>query len=244
MIRSFVSAFSVGFLLATPTLSDTDLHVAVPRADTPVAAFADESPLRSVVRGVARIDILYPDDKTGYCTAVIVGPDHVLAPDFCVSDSGERQAKKVQVLLDYIDAEAPDTVRTVVLDPVPVAVSASQHLSLLRRADQTSAFEADRVARLQAGAPETGTVLFLAAHPRGAAMQISATETCHVMPPLKDNAALIHGCATGEGSSGGALFHAASGEIVGLHLSSDRNEGHGLGAASVAILDAFPQIAE
>ncbi len=189
----------------------------------PISDYAPESAIALLGRAVGRIDMLFDNGTTGFCTAVLIEGDRVLTADYCVPGRGDNKTINAQFVAGFTDQNVTDSVDRYTVDPIPLEVNNDLNYSVLNvNGNPTAKYGAVGLGDYEV---PVGTPLWLIGHPLGEAKQVSR-EGCIVVEGTRTkNDFLAHGCDTLGGDSAAPLFDPTTGLIVGFHTSADAKAG-------------------
>ena len=91
-------------------------------------------------------------------------------------------------------------------------------------------FMAQRVGQSK---PDPRAPLFMLSHPRGGSMQFHHCNAVASNPAYQEPKTFEHDCESDLGDLGAPIFDAATGAVVGMHLSRDYYSGRRLATHSV-----------
>lgn len=206
----------------------------------PIITYGADSPAVRLGRPVGRLDLLFEDGRTGFCTAFVVDDRHVLTNHHCVPgmrgdptglDSGLRAA---QLVMGFIRPGRTDGVDRYEISPEIVETSRELDYSVLRVFGDPSA----RYGRLRLAAadPENSEFLWIIGHPQGQAQHISREGCAAASPAISGEGKLIHTCDTLGGNSGSPVIRLSDQRVIGLHHAGDSRTGYNMAIPMTRIL--------
>ncbi len=220
---------------ATPDPKDT--QDVTPLTEMPFITFAapkqDDHQLSLIdsVRGTGRIRVT-TDAGPVFCSGVVFGPTVVATSYACVPGILENynnyatQIEEIRIVFDHI---FPDqrlwTAQGYMLRLDTELSSKETGLAILHLADPGMAFSSDRIQPVGKALPHPQAPLYMLSYPRGESMKFHHCNAVAQDPAYLPEKAFEHTCESDFGDLGAPIFDAATGAIVGLHLSKERSTG-------------------
>ncbi len=200
----------------------------------PVISYGEKSIARRLGHPVGRLDVLYTNGKTGYCTAFIVDTQHLVTNHHCIPGVGGIGAKAAQFVAGYIDPAHPDTAEKFQVDLEPVESNATLDYSVLRVFGDPSARYGE--VELADADPEPSEFLWIIGHPQGQSQHISREGCAAGDPPVSTEGKVVHTCDTLGGNSGSPVFRISDRMVVALHHAGDNRTGFNFAIPMTRIL--------
>ena len=183
------------------------------------------------MRGTGRIRVT-TDYGPVFCSGFVFGPTVVATSYACVPgiledpSVGASRIEEIRVVFDHVfPNQRLWTAQGYALTLDTELSSRETGLAILHIADPDTTFAADRIQRVGKALPDPRSPLFMLSHPRGEAMQFqhcAAKHTGYAYQPAKT---FEHSCQSDYGDLGAPIFDAATGAVVGLHLSQELSTG-------------------
>lgn len=189
----------------------------------PVISYGEKSIARRLGRPVGRLDVLYGNGKTGYCTAFIVDAEHLVTNNHCIPGVGDPGVQAAQFVAGYVDAAHPDTAEKFQVQLQALETSAPLDYSVLRVFGDPSARYG--TVELADADPESSEFLWIIGHPQGQAQHISREGCAAADPPVSTEGKVVHSCDTLGGNSGSPVFRISDRQVVALHHAGDSRTG-------------------
>lgn len=189
----------------------------------PVISYGEKSIARRLGRPVGRLDVLYGNGKTGYCTAFIVDDQHLVTNNHCIPGIGDVGVQAAQFVAGYVDAAHPDKAEKFQVALEPLETSAPLDYSVLRVFGDPSARYG--TVKLADEDPENSEFLWIIGHPQGQAQHISREGCAAADPPVSTEGKVVHSCDTLGGNSGSPVFRISDRQVVALHHAGDNRTG-------------------
>lgn len=235
-----------GSQLAGTPIPPTPSTDAKPVEEMPYITFAAptygdgyEVSLVNSIRGTGRLRVT-TDYGPVFCSGFVFGPSVVATSYACVPGIledprvGASTIEEIRIVFDHV---FPDqrlwSAQGYVLTLDTELSSRETGIAILRIADPETSFAPDRIQRVGKAVPDHRAPLFMLSHPRGEAMQFqhcSAVETDPAYLPAKT---FEHTCQSDYGDLGAPIFDAATGAVVGLHLSHELSTGRRFALQSI-----------
>ncbi|MBW4983397.1 trypsin-like peptidase domain-containing protein [Mameliella sp. CS4] len=200
----------------------------------PVISYGEKSIARRLGRPVGRLDVLYKNGKTGYCTAFIVDTQHLVTNNHCIPGIGDVGVQAAQFVAGYVDAAHPDKAEKFQVALEPLETSEALDYSVLRVFGDPSA-RYGKVELADAN-PEPSEFLWIIGHPQGQAQHISREGCAAGDPPVSTEGKVVHTCDTLGGNSGSPVFRISDRQVVALHHAGDNRTGFNFGIPMTRIL--------
>lgn len=189
----------------------------------PVISYGEKSIARRLGRPVGRLDVLYGNGKTGYCTAFIVDNEHLVTNNHCIPGVGDPGVQAAQFVAGYVDAAHPDGAEKFQVQLQALETSAPLDYSVLRVFGDPSARYGK--VELADADPESSEFLWIIGHPQGQAQHISREGCAAADPPVSTEGKVVHSCDTLGGNSGSPVFRISDRQVVALHHAGDSRTG-------------------
>lgn len=189
----------------------------------PVISYGEKSIARRLGRPVGRLDVLYGNGKTGYCTAFIVDSQHLVTNNHCIPGVGDPGVQAAQFVAGYVDAAHPDKAEKFQVSLEALETSAPLDYSVLRVFGDPSARYGK--VELADADPENSEFLWIIGHPQGQAQHISREGCAAADPPVSTEGKVVHSCDTLGGNSGSPVFRISDRQVVALHHAGDSRTG-------------------
>lgn len=200
----------------------------------PVISYGEKSIARRLGRPVGRLDVLYKNGKTGYCTAFIVDTQHLVTNNHCIPGIGGVGVQAAQFVAGYVDAAHPDKAEKFQVALEPLETSEALDYSVLRVFGDPSA-RYGKVELADAN-PEPSEFLWIIGHPQGQAQHISREGCAAGDPPVSTEGKVVHTCDTLGGNSGSPVFRISDRQVVALHHAGDNRTGFNFAIPMTRIL--------
>lgn len=200
----------------------------------PVISYGEKSIARRLGHPVGRLDILYKNGKTGYCTAFIVDTEHLVTNHHCIPGIGDVGAQAAQFVAGYIDPAHPDSAEKFQVAVEPVETNTTLDYSVLRVFGDPSARYGE--VKLANADPEPSEFLWIIGHPQGQAQHISREGCAAGDPPVSTEGKVVHTCDTLGGNSGSPVFRISDRAVVALHHAGDNRTGFNFAIPMTRIL--------
>ncbi|WP_417208692.1 trypsin-like peptidase domain-containing protein [Antarctobacter sp.] len=200
----------------------------------PVISYGEKSIARRLGRPVGRLDVLYGNGKTGYCTAFIVDSEHLVTNNHCIPGVGDPGVQAAQFVAGYVDAAHPDTAEKFQVQLQALETSAPLDYSVLRVFGDPSARYG--TVELADADPESSEFLWIIGHPQGQAQHISREGCAAADPPVSTEGKVVHSCDTLGGNSGSPVFRISDRQVVALHHAGDSRTGFNFAIPMTRIL--------
>lgn len=216
----------------TPTV-DVEPLEEMPYISFAAPAYSDgyEVSIINSMRGTGRIRVT-TDYGPVYCSGFVFGPSVVATSYACVPgilDDPRVGASKIEEVRIVFDHVFPDqrlwTAQGYVLTLDTELSSPETGLAILHIADQDTSFAADRIQRVGQATPDPRAPLYMLSFPRGGSMQMQHCSAVATDPAYLPAKSFEHNCPSDYGDLGAPIFDAATGAVVGLHLSHELSTG-------------------
>ncbi|MGP6086076.1 trypsin-like peptidase domain-containing protein [Antarctobacter jejuensis] len=220
---------------ATPIPKDT--QDVTPLTEMPFITFAapkkDDHELSVIdsVRGAGRIRVT-TDAGPVFCSGFVFAPTVVATSYACVPGILENyntyatQIEEIRIVFDHI---FPDqrlwTAQGYMLRLDTELSSKDTGIAILHLADPDMTFSSDRIQPVGKALPDPRAPLFMLSYPRGESMKFTHCNAVAQDPAYLPEKAFEHTCESDFGDLGAPIFDAATGAVVGLHLSKERSTG-------------------
>ncbi|CUH77298.1 right-handed parallel beta-helix repeat-containing protein [Tropicibacter naphthalenivorans] len=206
----------------------------------PIIEYGENSPAVRLGRPIGRLDMLFDNGKTGFCTAFIVDDQHILTNHHCVpgmdrdpsgKDSGVQAA---QLVMGFIKPGRSEGVDRYTVSPQIVETSRELDYSVLRVFGNPST----KYGKLELAMadPEDSEFLWIIGHPQGQAQHISREGCAAATPAISEEGKLVHSCDTLGGNSGSPVIRISDKRVVGLHHAGDSRTGFNMAIPMTRIL--------
>lgn len=183
------------------------------------------------MRGTGRIRVT-TDYGPVYCNGFVFGPSVVATSYACVPgilDNPSAYATEIEEIRIVFDHVFPDqrlwTARGYVLTLDTDLSSEKTGIAILHIAEPRTRFASDRIQRVGQERPDPRAPLYMLSHPRGGSMQIQHCNSVPIDPAYATARTFEHGCQSDYGDLGAPIYDAATGAVVGLHLSQQLSTG-------------------
>lgn len=220
---------------ATP--DPTDTTDVTPLTEMPFITFAapksdnHEVSLIDSVRGTGRIRVT-TDAGPIFCSGFVFGPSVVATSYACVPgilEDYNNYATKIDEIRIVFDHIFPDqrqwTAQGYMLTLDTELSSKDTGLAILHLADPDITFASDRIQSVGKALPDPRAPLYMLSFPHGESMQMHHCSAIAQDPAYLPPKAFEHNCYSDFGDLGAPIFDAATGAVVGLHLSKERSTG-------------------
>ncbi len=206
----------------------------------PIVEYGENSPAVRLGRPIGRLDMLFENGKTGFCTAFIVDEQHILTNHHCVpgmdgdpsgADSGIQAA---QFVAGYIKPGRAAGVDRFTVSPQIVETNRELDYSVLRVFGNPSGKYG--FLELAAADPEDAEFLWIIGHPQGQSQHISREGCAAASPSISDEGKLVHTCDTLGGNSGSPVIRISDKRVIGLHHAGDSRSGFNMAIPMTRIL--------
>lgn len=200
----------------------------------PVISYGEKSIARRLGHPVGRLDVLYKNGKTGYCTAFIVDTEHLVTNNHCIPGLGDVGVEAAQFVAGYIDPAHPDSAEKFQVSPEALETSAQLDYSVLKVFGDPSARYGE--VKLANADPEPSEFLWIIGHPQGQSQHISREGCAAGDPPVSTEGKVVHTCDTLGGNSGSPVFRISDRQVVALHHAGDNRTGFNFAIPMTRIL--------
>ncbi|KUF11717.1 right-handed parallel beta-helix repeat-containing protein [Pseudoponticoccus marisrubri] len=207
----------------------------------PVSDYGENSAPRRIGRAVGRLDLLYNNGKTGFCTAFVLDDKHLMTNHHCVPGIDTGGVKAAQFVAGYVEQGREAGAERFTVDPSVVASDVGLDFAVLRVFGRP----ADRFGTLELvkDAPEDGELYWIIGHPMGQAQHISREGCAASLPAVSDAGKLVHTCDTLGGNSGSPVIRVSDRRVVGLHHAGDSRSGVNFAIPMSQIMARSPVVA-
>jgi F-box protein 11 len=206
----------------------------------PIIKYGEESPAVRLGRPIGRLDMLFSNGKTGFCTAFIVDDQHILTNHHCIpgmdgdptgKDSGVQAA---QFVAGFIKPGSSEGVDRYTVSPTIIETSREMDYTVLRVFGNPST-KYGKLELAQAD-PESGEFLWIIGHPQGQAQHISREGCAAANPAISAEGKLMHSCDTLGGNSGSPVIRLSDKRVIALHHAGDSRSGFNMAIPMTRIL--------
>ncbi|SMX50847.1 bifunctional trypsin-like peptidase domain-containing/SEL1-like repeat protein [Maliponia aquimaris] len=199
----------------------------------PVLNYGEKSIARRLGMPVGRLDVLYKNGKSGYCTAFIVDPEHLVTNHHCIPGLSGDGVQAVQFVAGYLNSGQAEGAEKFQVATEALESSAQLDYSVLRVfGDPSARFGAVEIADAD---PEASEFLWIIGHPQGQVQHISR-EGCAAADPPVSEGKVVHSCDTLGGNSGSPVFRVSDRKVVALHHAGDSRTGFNFAIPMTRIL--------
>lgn len=206
----------------------------------PIIEYGENSPAVRLGRPIGRLDMLFNNGKTGFCTAFIVDDQHILTNHHCIPGmdgdptgqvSGVQAAQFVAGFIKPGRAEGTDRYT---VSPQIVETNRELDYTVLRVFGNPST----KYGKLELAMadPEDAEFLWIIGHPQGQSQHISREGCAAATPAISEEGKLIHSCDTLGGNSGSPVIRLTDKRVVGLHHAGDNRTGFNMAIPMTRIL--------
>lgn len=204
----------------------------------PIVKYGVDSPAVRLGRPIGRLDILFEDGRTGFCTAFLVDDQHILTNHHCVpgmdAPADGSGVSAAQFVAGYIAPGRSEGVDRYTVSPEIVETSRALDYTVLRVfGDPASRYG---TLALTAETPEDAEFLWVIGHPKGQVMHISREGCAAASPAISGEGKLMHSCDTLGGNSGSPVIRLSDKRVVGLHHAGDSLSGLNMAIPMARIL--------
>ncbi|MCC1493341.1 right-handed parallel beta-helix repeat-containing protein [Cognatishimia sp. F0-27] len=206
----------------------------------PIVQYGENSPAVRLGRPIGRLDMLFDNGKTGFCTAFIVDESHIITNHHCIpgmdgdpsgKDSGIQAA---QFVAGYIKPGRSAGVDRYTISPQIVETNRELDYTVLRVFGNPSGKYG--FLELAAADPEDAEFLWIIGHPQGQSQHISREGCAAASPSISDEGKLVHTCDTLGGNSGSPVIRISDKRVIGLHHAGDSISGFNMAIPMTRIL--------
>ncbi|MFZ7090584.1 right-handed parallel beta-helix repeat-containing protein [Primorskyibacter sp. 2E233] len=206
----------------------------------PIIEYGENSPAVRLGRPIGRLDTLYANGQTGFCTAFIVDEKHIVTNHHCIpgmdgdptgADSGVQAA---QFVAGYIRPGRSAGADRYTVSPQIVETNRALDYTVLRVFGNPSAKYG--IMELANETPEDSEFLWIIGHPQGQSQHISREGCAAASPAISEEGKLIHTCDTLPGNSGSPLIRITDKRAIGLHHAGDNRTGFNMAIPMTRIL--------
>lgn len=204
----------------------------------PVIAYGEGSQAVRLGRPVGRLDMLFEDGSTGFCTAFIVDDTHLLTNYHCIPglprDGVQPQVKAAQFVAGYIRPGHGEGVDRYTVAPNAVEADRALDYAVLEVfGDPSQTYGRLELAGVD---PEDGEFLWIIGHPQGQSQHISREGCAASSPAVSGEGKLMHTCDTLGGNSGSPVLRLSDKRVVALHHAGDSRTGYNMAIPMARIL--------
>ena len=206
----------------------------------PIIKYGETSPIIKLGRPIGRLDMLFTNGKTAFCTAFIVDDQHILTNHHCIPgmdgdptgrDSGVQAA---QFVAGFIKPGSSEGVDRYTVSPQIIETNRELDYTVLRVFGNPSTKYG--MLELAEEDPEDSEFLWIIGHPQGQAMHISREGCAAANPAISVEGKLMHSCDTLGGNSGSPVIRLSDKRVVGLHHAGDSRSGFNMAIPMTRIL--------
>ncbi|KUF11716.1 right-handed parallel beta-helix repeat-containing protein [Pseudoponticoccus marisrubri] len=206
----------------------------------PIITYGENSPIVKLGRPIGRLDMLFTNGKTGFCTAFIVDDQHILTNHHCIPGMDGDPTGRVsgvqaaQFVAGFIQPGRSDGVDRYTVSPQIVETNRELDYTVLRVFGNPST----KYGKLELAEadPEDSEFLWIIGHPQGQAMHISREGCAAAAPAISGEGKLVHTCDTLGGNSGSPVIRLSDKRVVGLHHAGDSRSGFNMAIPMTRIL--------
>ncbi|MBV7393357.1 right-handed parallel beta-helix repeat-containing protein [Mameliella sediminis] len=206
----------------------------------PIIKYGEASPIVKLGRPIGRLDMLFQNGKTGFCTAFIVDDQHILTNHHCIPgmdgdptgrDSGVQAA---QFVAGFIKPGSSEGVDRYTVSPQIIETNRELDYTVLRVFGNPSTKYG--MLKLAEADPQDSEFLWIIGHPQGQAQHISREGCAAAIPAISAEGKLMHSCDTLGGNSGSPVIRLSDNAVVGLHHAGDSRTGYNMAIPMTRIL--------
>ena len=183
----------------------------------PIRIYNSEDRIFRLGRSVGRLDVRYPQDAMGTCTASIITPEYIMTNEHCIRERREYGGRPsdISLLMGYIDETDERSTERFTIDPRPIEINESLDFAILRVRGNPAAKWGTMT--IEARDPLPAESLLVVHHPAGRPMHVTRGGCRAGNPRPIANQDIFHRCDTLPGSSGSPVLADRDGAMVGLH---------------------------
>jgi V8-like Glu-specific endopeptidase len=183
----------------------------------PIRIYNSEDRIFRLGRSVGRLDVRYPQDAMGTCTASVITPEYIMTNEHCIKERREYGGRPsdISLLMGYTDETDESATERFVIDPRPIEISESLDFAILRVRGNPAAKWGTMT--IEARDPLPAESLLVVHHPAGRPMHVTRGGCRAGNPRPIANQDIFHRCDTLPGSSGSPILADRDGAMVGLH---------------------------
>ncbi|WP_425098277.1 right-handed parallel beta-helix repeat-containing protein [Tropicibacter sp. S64] len=195
----------------------------------PIIEYGENSPAVRLGRPIGRLDTLYANGQTGFCTAFIVDDKHIVTNHHCIPGmdgdptGADSNIQAAQFVAGYIQPGRSEGATRYTVSPQIVETNRSLDYTVLRVFGNPSAKFG--IMELAAEDPEDGEFLWIIGHPQGQSQHISREGCAAATPAISQEGKLVHTCDTLGGNSGSPVIRITDKRVIGLHHAGDNRTG-------------------
>ncbi len=195
----------------------------------PVIDYGENSQAVRLGRPVGRLDMLFADGRTGFCTAFIVDQQHLLTNHHCIPGmdgdptGAQSGVQAAQFVAGYIRPGRAQGADRYTVSPQIVETNRALDYTVLRVFGDPSAKYG--MLELADADPEDAEFLWIIGHPQGQSQHISREGCAAASPSISEEGKLVHTCDTLQGNSGSPVLRITDRRVVGLHHAGDSRTG-------------------
>ncbi len=206
----------------------------------PIIKYGESSPIIKLGRPIGRLDMLFKNGKTGFCTAFIVDDQHILTNHHCIPgmdgdptgrDSGVQAA---QFVAGFIKPGSSEGVDRYTVSPQIIETNRELDYTVLRVFGNPSTKYGKL--KLAEADPQDSEFLWIIGHPQGQAQHISREGCAAAIPAISAEGKLMHSCDTLGGNSGSPVIRLSDHAVIGLHHAGDSRTGFNMAIPMTRIL--------
>ncbi len=206
----------------------------------PIIEYGENSPAVRLGRPIGRLDMLFNNGKTGFCTAFIVDDQHILTNHHCIpgmdgDPSGQVSGvQAAQFVAGFIKPGRAEGTDRYTVSPQIVETNRELDYTVLRVFGNPST----KYGKLELAMadPEDAEFLWIIGHPQGQAQHISREGCAAATPAISEEGKLVHSCDTLGGNSGSPVIRLSDKRVVGLHHAGDNRTGFNMAIPMTRIL--------
>ncbi|MFW2541905.1 right-handed parallel beta-helix repeat-containing protein [Primorskyibacter sp. 2E107] len=206
----------------------------------PIIEYGENSPAVRLGRPIGRLDTLYANGQTGFCTAFIVDEKHIITNHHCIPGmdgdptGAQSNVQAAQFVAGYIQPGRSQGATRYTISPLIVETSRSLDYTVLRVFGNPSAKFG--VMELAGEDPEDSEFLWIIGHPQGQSQHISREGCAAATPAISDEGKLVHTCDTLGGNSGSPVIRITDKRVIALHHAGDNRTGFNMAIPMSRIL--------
>ncbi|WP_136441538.1 right-handed parallel beta-helix repeat-containing protein [Pacificoceanicola onchidii] len=206
----------------------------------PIIEYGETSPAVRLGRPIGRLDTLYANGQTGFCTAFIVDDKHIVTNHHCIPGmdgdptGADSNVQAAQFVAGYIKPGRSEGATRFTVSPQIVETNRALDYTVLRVFGNPSA----KFGRMELAAadPEDAEFLWIIGHPQGQSQHISREGCAAAAPAISQEGKLVHSCDTLGGNSGSPVIRISDKRVIGLHHAGDNRTGYNMAIPMTRIL--------
>ncbi|MGH1413413.1 MAG: right-handed parallel beta-helix repeat-containing protein [Pelagimonas sp.] len=206
----------------------------------PIIEYGENSPAVRLGRPIGRLDMLFQNGKTGFCTAFIVDDKHILTNHHCIpgmdgDPSGQVSGvQAAQFVAGFIKPGRAEGTDRFTVSPQIVETNRELDYTVLRVFGNPST----KYGKLELAMadPEDAEFLWIIGHPQGQSQHISREGCAAATPAISEEGKLVHSCDTLGGNSGSPVIRLSDKRVIGLHHAGDNRTGFNMAIPMTRIL--------